>query len=82
MSELPTVTGSQAVKAFEALGFQLDRVKGAHHVLVKPGHRFHLSVPVHGTDSLKRGTLRSLIRAAGVTVDDFRAALSGKPGSH
>jgi predicted RNA binding protein YcfA (HicA-like mRNA interferase family) len=75
MSELPTVSGSQAVKAFERLGFALDRVKGAHHVLVKPGHRFHLSVPVHGNDSLKRGTLRSLIRAAGVTVDEFRGAL-------
>lgn len=75
MPELPVTTGSQAVKAFQRLGFELVRVSGAHHILRKPGHTFHLSVPVHGNRNLGSGLLRSLIRAAGVTVDEFRDAL-------
>ena len=48
---------------------------GSHIVLVKPGVSTTLSVPNHR--ELDRGTLRSLIRVAGVTVDEFLAALKG-----
>jgi len=37
----------------------------------KPGHRFVLSVPVHGNTQLKKGLLRALIKAAGKTVEQF-----------
>ena len=37
----------------------------------KPGHRFILTVPVHGSKPIKPGTLRSLIRNAGISVDEF-----------
>lgn len=75
MSRLPAVTGKQVVKAFEKLGFELDRTCGSHHVLVKPGHLYHISVPVHGNAPLKRGLLRKLIRDAGLTVEEFRQVL-------
>ena len=75
MPDLPVITGSQAVRAFERFGFRLDRVKGSHHILIRPGHRFHLSVPVHGDSPLKRGLLRQLIRAAGLTIEEFKASL-------
>ena len=75
MSELPAVTGKQALKAFKRLGFEVDRVKGSHHVLVKRGHPYHLSVPVHRSAVLRPGLLRNLIRAAGVTVEEFRQVL-------
>lgn len=76
MSSLPTVTGSEAVRAFTRLGFSLDRVAGSHHIMKRPGHQFLLSVPVHKNKPLKRGTLRSLINDAGVTVDQFVEALN------
>jgi len=44
-------------------------------MMTKPGHRFTLSVPVHGNETLKSGMLRALIRAAGTTVEEFTAAL-------
>lgn len=74
MAELPTVTGPQAIKAFSKLGFVRDRIKGSHHILKKEGHPYVLSIPVH-RGNLKRGLLRSLIRDAGATVDEFLAEL-------
>lgn len=71
MCELPTVTGLEAIRAFEKDGFVEVRIKGSHHILKKKGHRFLLSVPVHGNRTLKPGTLKGLIRGAGMTVERF-----------
>jgi predicted RNA binding protein YcfA (HicA-like mRNA interferase family) len=77
MSELPTIQGNQAIAAFSRVGFSVVRIKGSHHVMKKPGHVHNLVVPVHGSTPLKPGTLRSLIRAAGLTVDQFVQLLDG-----
>jgi len=71
MTRLPTVSGRQAVAAFESAGFEVRRQRGSHIVLVKPGFPETLSVPDHR--QLKPGTLRALIRKAGLTVDKFVA---------
>jgi predicted RNA binding protein YcfA (HicA-like mRNA interferase family) len=71
MPKLPSVTGQEAIAAFEKAGFVVDRVSGSHHIMRRDGHPFVLTVPVHGNRNLKRGTLRSLIRAAGLTVEQF-----------
>jgi len=42
---------------------------GSHLVMVKPGVRVNLSIPQH--KELSIGTLRSLIRHSGLTVDEF-----------
>jgi len=73
--ELPVVTGAEAVRAFEKLGFVLDRVSGSHHVLRKPGHVYHLSIPVHARRTLGRGLLKAVLKAGGVSVEEFRAVL-------
>ena len=69
MSELPQVSGKEAIKAFGKLGFHIVRQRGSHIILKKDGFPILLSVPLH--DELKKGTLRSLIRDAGLTVDEF-----------
>jgi predicted RNA binding protein YcfA (HicA-like mRNA interferase family) len=77
MSKLPTVTGKQAVAAFEKLGFAVVRVsKSSHHVMKKDGHPNVLTVPVHAAKNLKTGTLRALIRAAGISVERFIEVLN------
>ena len=79
MSKLPSITGDQAIAALAKHGFFLDRVsKSSHHILKKDGHRFLLTVPVHGSKDLKPGTLRSLIRTAGLSVDEFVACCLNK----
>lgn len=51
-------------------GFTVDRQSGSHVTLKKPGHRFIVTIPMH-TKPLKEGTLRNIIRQAGLTVDEF-----------
>ena len=73
MVRLPGVSGAKAVRAFEREGWRLDRQRGSHAILVKSGHIASLSVPQHR--ELAPGTLRALIRAAGMTVDQFAKLL-------
>ena len=75
VSELPCASGGEAIAAFKKAGFVLDRTSGSHHTLKKSGHRFVLTVPVHGNKPLKKGTLRALIRASGLSVEEFAALL-------
>jgi predicted RNA binding protein YcfA (HicA-like mRNA interferase family) len=75
MSKLPRVTGQAAIRVFCDAGFEVIRITGSHHILRREGHPYHLTVPVHGNARLKPGTLRSLIRSAGMTVDEFNRRL-------
>lgn len=71
MPRLPVVSGAEAVRAFERAGWRQDRQRGSHVIMLKTGHIASLSVPQH--HELAPGTLRALIRAAGLTVEEFRA---------
>jgi predicted RNA binding protein YcfA (HicA-like mRNA interferase family) len=54
----------------------VGRTAGSHHLLVHPEDpRRIVTVPVHGARDLKSGTLRAIIRQAGLTVEEFRALL-------
>ena len=67
MAALPVVSGARAVKAFERAGWRRDQQTGSHIILLKAGSVASLSVPQYR----EPGTLRSLIRASGLTVDEF-----------
>ena len=69
MGKLSNISGREAVKAFARAGWQTAGQLGSHLVMTKPGVRANLSVPQH--KELSTGTLRALIRAAEITVDDF-----------
>jgi predicted RNA binding protein YcfA (HicA-like mRNA interferase family) len=73
MGRLANISGKTAVKAFEKDGWQRLGQVGSHLVMVKPGVKANLSVPQH--KELSVGTLRTLIRASGLTVDEFIALL-------
>jgi predicted RNA binding protein YcfA (HicA-like mRNA interferase family) len=69
MGRLANISGREAAKAFQKAGWEPIGQVGSHLVLVKPGVRVNLSIPQH--KELSVGTLRSLIRNAGLTVDEF-----------
>ncbi len=71
MPALPKLSGREAVEAFAKGGWQMVRQRGSHMILVKEGHMATLSVPDHR--ELAKGTLRSLIRSIGLTVEEFVA---------
>ena len=73
MPRLPVISGQEALRAFERAGWHTDRQRGSHVILLKSGHVASLSVPLHR--ELAPGTLRSLIRAAGMTVEEFSSNL-------
>lgn len=68
MSRLPSCSGTDAVKAFCQLGYEVDHQTGSHIILRHPSQR-RLTVPNHR--ELAKGTLRSLIREAGLTKEQF-----------
>ena len=70
MGGLPTVSGKDARRAFERAGWVCVRTGSSRHMILrKTGMPVALSIPDHRT--LDRGLLRSLIRDAGMTVEDF-----------
>lgn len=69
MSRLANISGQEAAKAFQKAGWERIGQVGSHLVLVKPGVRVNLSIPQH--KELSVGTLRALIRNAGMTVEEF-----------
>ncbi|MBW8878250.1 MAG: type II toxin-antitoxin system HicA family toxin [Acidobacteria bacterium] len=74
MSELPRVSGREVVKALGKLGYEKDRQHGSHIILrqgLSPFRR--LTVPDH--PEIAKGTLRTIIRQAGLTVEQFKRLL-------
>ena len=66
---LPAVNGRRTIQALSRAGFVVDRIAGSHHVLAIPGDPTRtVTVLVHAGHDLKPGTLRSIIRQAGLTA--------------
>ncbi|MCY4579606.1 MAG: type II toxin-antitoxin system HicA family toxin [Chloroflexi bacterium] len=73
MPPLPNLSGREAVRNFQRFGWNVARQRGSHIILTKQGEIATLSVPNHRRVS--KGTLRTLIRSARLTVDEFCDAL-------
>jgi predicted RNA binding protein YcfA (HicA-like mRNA interferase family) len=69
MGKLANISGKEAVKAFAKVGWQTIGQVGSHVVMTKAGERANLSIPQHR--ELSVGTLHALIRAAGLSIDEF-----------
>ena len=72
MSKQPVCSGADAVKAFNKIGYEVDHQTGSHIILRHATGR-RLTIPNHR--ELAKGTLRALIREAGLTKDGFTALL-------
>ena len=73
MSGLPRISGQECIGAFVTIGFSVKRQRGSHIVLRRDDPFAQLVVPNHR--ELDRGTLRAIIRQAGVGVEEFTALL-------
>ena len=69
MSGLPVVSGRDCVKALQKAGFEIVRQRGSHIVLTRENPYAQVVVPDH--KELDRGTLRGILRHAGIEVDRF-----------
>ncbi len=71
--KLPVCSGEEAIRAFERAGWVRDRQRGSHVSLFRQGWPVVLTVPLRR--ELGPGLLRSLIRKAGLTVEEFHTLL-------
>jgi mRNA interferase HicA len=72
---LPVVTPRQLIRALRRAGFVLHHMRGSHHYFRHPDRPGILvTIPFHNRD-LKRGTLRAILRQAGLSTDDLARLL-------
>lgn len=71
MPNLPRVSGREAIRALERLGFENKRQRGSHVVL----RRGAVGCVVPDHKELKTGTLAGVLKQAGISVEEFLAAL-------
>jgi len=69
MSRLPRISGRECIKALEGEGFYFRRQEGSHIILRRDEPFAQIVVPDH--KELDRGTLRAIIRQAGLSVEEF-----------
>lgn len=70
MPKLPILSGKDVVKTLSKIGYKIDHQTGSHIILrhEKPPHR-RITVPDH--KEIAKGTLRAIIRQAGLTIEEF-----------
>lgn len=68
MPKLPVISGDELARALAKLGYYVERTKGSHMSLRCPGRPL-LTVPRHR--ELDRGTLRGILRDAGISPDEL-----------
>lgn len=69
MAKLPRISGQDCVKALQKVGFEIKRQHGSHIILRRATPFAQLVVPDH--KELDRGTLRAILRAADLSIEDF-----------
>ena len=74
MSQFPSITGGQVVKALGKTGFNVTRIKGRHHRLAHEDGR-KTTVPVHGKETLGPGLINKILRDVDLTRNDLRELL-------
>ena len=77
MPKLYRLSGREVIYFLGKLGFEQVRQRGSHVVLRKtvPGGHIGCVVPLH--PELAVGTLRGILKQAGITVEDFLKAVEG-----
>lgn len=69
MNKLPVISGRECIRTLERVGFYVKHQEGSHITLRRNKPFAQVVVPDHR--ELDKGTLRAIIKYAGLTVDDF-----------
>ena len=74
LAKLPVCRAREVVAALRQAGFSVDHQTGSHAILYKADHPNPVTVPMHSGD-LKSGTLRRIVKDAGLTIEVFKDLL-------
>jgi len=72
MPSLPIISGAEAIRTLQRLGFVVIRQRGSHIILRKGSQG--CVVPNHR--EIKAGTLAGLLKQAGISIDEFISTLN------
>ena len=61
------MTGKEVITLLKQHGWQLGRVSGSHHIMIKACQR-SIPVPVHGSKEISKGLLHAIFKQAGITL--------------
>lgn len=68
---MKAISGKAFCRLLHLQGWQLQRIRGSHHIYTHPDKTEILTVPVHANQDLKIGTLSKLLKDAGLTEQDL-----------
>ena len=71
MPKLPRASGDKHIHALKKDGWKINHIEGSHHILVKEGSPYHLSLPVHSGKVMGVGLLKRIIRMAELTPEEY-----------
>ena len=69
--KLPRITSKEVIGALKRAGFVEWRQRGSHLHLKRLSDNTRVTIPVHRGRTIPPGTLRGIIRDAGLTVEEF-----------
>jgi len=70
-SLLPHLRARQVIKILEKIGFEVDRQKGSHIVMINKINKRVTVVPDHRGKTIKKSLLMEIIKQAGLDIKDF-----------
>lgn len=75
MSRLKAVKARKLRRALEALGYELARIQGSHHIFVHPATGRRTTLALHAGDEIPKGTVRQILEDIGLTWKDLEELL-------
>jgi len=69
--KLPIISGKNAIKAFEKIGYKVVRQRGSHIRLRDKNNQYHKPITIPNHKILKSGLLRKLIKDSNLSVEEF-----------
>ena len=68
---MKSISGKKLCKVIEKLGWKLARIKGSHHIYTKENVSTIVVIPIHGNRDLPIGTLKGILKDAGLNENDI-----------
>jgi predicted RNA binding protein YcfA (HicA-like mRNA interferase family) len=77
MAKLPAVTANEVIRGLKKAGFVFDRqAKGSHEIWYNPATKRRTTVPNHPGVDIRKGTLKAILKEAGLTAEEFLELIS------
>ena len=72
MTKLPVVTSNEIIRGLKKAGFVFDRqAKGSHEIWYNLVNKRRTTVPNHPGVEIHKGTLRAILKEAGLSIEEF-----------